>query len=447
LAALAAFVFTPFALVWGRASMMEYLATAGAIGFAWATIVWRERGRPLPFALALVAGLVGLLVKPTTAAFWVLPAIAYRPASAPELPRRRLWAGTTVLVAVPLAAAWLWTRHADAIKGASPTTAWLTSEALEQWHFGTLEQRFALHTWDVILARVGLTLLAPAGVVLLAVAIAATVRSEQRRFWLAVWAAAVAPPLVLTNLYLRHDYYLVAISPALAALIGLGAGFIWSHLPRRPVFVAGALLVALLAVYSTLEFGRSYWLRIHGAEDDRTVMPLAQQIARHTDSDDRVAMAIADWSPAYLYYADRWGHMVVAQTEDVAYDLIRRHDYRHFVAYDDADLRPLDRWPYLGALDRNLYALGDDRAELSGAEFAVTHEAPGRARRVEIACNGGTVTVAIEPSGTWLDLGRTDPTARIAISEDLAALPLRRYTWISAARARDGRARVRCTRV
>ena len=40
-----AFVLTPFSLVWARASMIEYLATAGGVGFTWATIAWREKRR------------------------------------------------------------------------------------------------------------------------------------------------------------------------------------------------------------------------------------------------------------------------------------------------------------------------------------------------------------------------------------------------------------------
>ena len=243
-AALVAFVATPFAVLWGRTSMMEYLATAGAVGFAWATIAWREERRPAVGGLALAAGLVGMLVKPTTAVFWILPALAYRPKSGRHGDRRRELMWLAVLVLVPLGAAALWTHHADAIKAASPTTAWLTSSALREWNFGTLGQRFASDTWEVILDRLRGLIVGYAGIPLLVVAAVALARSPQRRFWLGIVLAAVLPPLVFTNLYYQHDYYLAAVSPAIAALIGLGVGFAWRLLPTRHSSAASRSLQA-----------------------------------------------------------------------------------------------------------------------------------------------------------------------------------------------------------
>ena len=49
--AVVAFAFTPFALVWSRTSMIEYLATAGAVGFAFAVVLWRDRRQPVFLAL------------------------------------------------------------------------------------------------------------------------------------------------------------------------------------------------------------------------------------------------------------------------------------------------------------------------------------------------------------------------------------------------------------
>ncbi|HUG64667.1 MAG TPA: glycosyltransferase family 39 protein, partial [Gaiellaceae bacterium] len=449
IAAVAAFVFTPFAFVWGRASLMEYLATAGGVGFAWATIVWRERAHPLPGALALVAGLVGMLVKPTTALFWILPALAHRPESARETDRRRIRIGAAALIALPLVAALAWTRHADSIKQAGPTTAWLTSGALREWNFGTIEQRFDLTTWDVVLSRIGHTVLGAAGVMLLAVAIVATVSSPQRRFWASIWLAAVAPMLVFTNLYFLHDYYLAAISPALAALVGLSADFIATRLPNKPAVAAAGVVLAGFLAYTTLDLGRSYWLRIHGSEDDPTVMPLAGQISAHTRPGELVATDGLDWDPAVLYYARRWGHMVTGHTRDVAFDLIRSDDYRYLVVHDpaNADLEPLGRWTLLGALDRNLYALADTRNELGNAQFVVSDVAavPSVAQApTEIPC-GRSFSLRSRAPGTWLSFAPAGASARIAVSDEIAPLPVRRYAWLDADLAHGDRFMLTCS--
>ena len=134
--------------------------------------------------------------------------------------RSRTAAVLALLVLVPLVATALWTRHADAIKAASPLTDWLTSSELEEWNFGSLSQRFDRGVWGVIGGRVVVHILGFAGVALLAVALVALVRSAQRLFWVGVVLAGALPPLVFTNLYLVHDYYLAAVTPALAALIG-----------------------------------------------------------------------------------------------------------------------------------------------------------------------------------------------------------------------------------
>jgi Dolichyl-phosphate-mannose-protein mannosyltransferase len=86
---LVAFVVTPLAVVWSRASTIEYMATAGAVGFTWAFIVWRDRRQPIVGVLCLLAGLVAMLVKPTTAVFWLIPAVAYRPTGPNRIAMRR----------------------------------------------------------------------------------------------------------------------------------------------------------------------------------------------------------------------------------------------------------------------------------------------------------------------------------------------------------------------
>ncbi len=119
-----------------------------------------------------------------------------------------------------LAGAW-WTRHADAIKAANSATDWLTSTNLETWNFGTLAQRQVAANWTTIYDRIE-QLLVGRSLFLVLVVLALWVGRKQR-FWLGLTLAALLPPVVFFNLYWAHDYYLAAISPALAGLVGVVA--------------------------------------------------------------------------------------------------------------------------------------------------------------------------------------------------------------------------------
>jgi Dolichyl-phosphate-mannose-protein mannosyltransferase len=454
-AAVVAFAFTPLTLVWSRTSMIEYLATAGAVGFTFALVLWRDKRRPVFAALALVAGLVGMLVKPTTAVFWIIPALAYRPREQTlARRRRRIDSWTAVAVGVPLLAAVLWTRHADAIKAASPVTEWLTGWNLRSWNFGSAEQRVDADAWWVILKRVGPTVVGFFGVLLVPAAVAAW-RSRQRNFWLGIAATAVLPPLVFMNLYVHHDYYLVALSPAIAAAIGLGTAWVWSAVRPRWLKAALAGLVLVLA-WGTLEAGRGYWLRIHGGNDDPQVMPLAGELASLTTPDDLVAILGLEWSPAVLYYAHRRGHMVTEQTKDIAFDLIHRDGYRHLLMVDPVhdELAFMERWRWVGALGPHLYGLADSPARLPEAPLVTADPGRrlsarlGRARVVRgapgvITC-GRATRIPAGREGTWIHLAELPRDARLFVGE-LAPVPARSFVFVSPSLAEDGAFVARCS--
>ena len=447
-AALAAFALTPFSFLWARASLIEYLATAGAIGFAWATILWRERGRPLPGALALVAGAVGMLVKPTTAVFWIAPALAYRPnAPARESARReQIW--TASLVLVPLAAALAWTRYADAIKAANETTSWLVSTNLREWTLGTLAQRLDPETWLVISGRIVSTLLGLYGAILIVAAVFATVRARQRGFWLSMWFAAAAPVLVFTNLYFQHDYYLAAVAPAFAGLIGLGAGFLWSRLPSHAAVRAVAVSLGLVLVLATLELSRGYWSRIDDAKND-SVLPLAREVAQLTRSDELVAVVAYDWDPALLYYARRWGHTVTERDPELAYDSIRRNGYRYLLVVDPARFDPaaLGRWPWLGVVGQHSYSLADSPLGLRRAQIVATDVIPASgkplASDIRVRC-GATTRISVGREGTWI-LSTSRSRASLVFPASLhPPLPPRRAIFAAHSLARAGELELSC---
>jgi len=451
-AALVAFLATPFALIWGRTSMIEYLATAGAVGFAWATVAWRENRRPEVAGLALVAWLVGMLVKPTTAAFWLLPALGYRPTNPRVTSRGRTAAVLALLVLVPLAATALWTRHADAIKAASPVTDWLTSSELEDWNFGSLSQRFDRGVWGVIVGRVVVHVIGLAGVALLAVALVALARSVQRLFWVGVVLAGALPPLVFTNLYLVHDYYLAAVTPALAALLGFAAGFIWRHLPPKAPIRAVAAVTGLLLAASTVGFDHAYWRHAWDDEPDPATLALARQLARVSEPDDRIGVIGLDWSPAVLYYADRWGLMIVDQREAEALDALHRERYHRVLVRqpEETDLRALARWPWVASLSENVYGVADGMEELPTSPLLATDSAniaAGRPLRhgLHIRCDGRPATIPSGAHGTLVRVANVGSTTQVSAADGLAPLPARRAILLSPELATDGTIALRCS--
>lgn len=131
---------------------------------------------------------------------------------------------------------------------------------------------------------------------------------RQIRFWTWVAMTVAGPILVFFNLYVVHDYYAIAVSGSIAALVGLGvAGLGLVRVWLRGVLVTGAA-VAWMAVWAVHV---PYWTRIYEpAADPEGVLPLAAQIQRETSPDQRVAILGRDWSPAILYYAHRWGWML-----------------------------------------------------------------------------------------------------------------------------------------
>ena len=179
------------------------------------------------------------------------------------------------------------------------------------------------------------------------------------------------PPLVFTNLYAAHDYYLAAITPAIAALIGLAVGYAWRRLPRPALMIGLTIVVALHLGTSAHELKRSYWALAFAHDPEAWTRSVAEDVASHTSSSDRVGVVGLDWSPAVLYYANRWGLMVVDRNAEVSYEQMRRDRYRYLlIAGTNAnDVTPLTRWRWASALGALTYGVADDVRQLPRSGF------------------------------------------------------------------------------
>lgn len=302
LVALAAFLFNPFAILYGRASLIEWLAVAGGLLFVLCAIRWMETGRPLDWALAFAGATLVLLVKLTTAPLFLLPVLAWRSRSgSPAYRRPMLWTLFVGAMAIGLA----WSAHADSVRSANLGTEFLASRNSVEWFFGSLAQRLELDQWRVPLVAM-LALTGSGLFVWFGLAIKEALGHPLRDFLVAAMLAVLLPPMVLFNLYAIHDYYYAAVAPFVAIVVGLGAVRLFA-MPRTRV--RGRLLVGLSGAWlATLVGMAGTWSLIYRTPvEQRQVLASAEYIRSHSDPTDWVVIEGFGWNSTFLYYARRRG--------------------------------------------------------------------------------------------------------------------------------------------
>jgi hypothetical protein len=345
---------TPFALVWSKASLIEFTAVLGGVATVGLACDGGARGLSGGRGLLLTAvGTVAALTKITTfVVYW--PACALL--AADRLwsvvrqggSRGRLLAEATAwacALAVPLFVGWIWIAATDDVKSASEVTACLTSESLRRWNHGTVVQRLDYRNWHVIGQRIGDDVLPY--VWPLAIVGAVTLRRLPRRLALAgagMLAGAGVAVAGFFNLYVVHDYYLSAIALPLwlAAAVGLwGVASRLGQVGGRGLVLPACLLLMIIAT------ARSPLVR--SAYADRTgddVLGFCRELRRVVPADAELVIVGENWNPRIPYYAARralmaWQHIPDALIVDYA----ARHAVHDLVVGRDALATALRLFP------------------------------------------------------------------------------------------------------
>jgi len=449
------FVASPFALVWSRASLIEYLATAGCIAWIWAGIRFREERRWVLLALALAAGSLGTLVKPTTALFCTLPiglySVAGKDGDLRAWLRARIDPRVIAVLIVPGLLAVAWTANADEYFRSKLAAEFLAPSNLRDYYFDLNEFRTFWWVWAALGFRLWYLLVGPFVVLLGAAALAA--RRERTAFWAGVVLATVLPFAVFLGLYRRHDYYMAAISPLIALLLGLGAARLIEAVSargQRPLvglFAAGAVaFVVMFGITGT------YWLPIYEPViDEESVLPAARELAALSRDDDLVVMVGHRYDPSVLYYARRKGLVITEENaSEELYATLPSQAYRIFFSFDPA-LDPIGimrSWAWSGAAGPRTYEVGSDARALERSTVLATDDrtafdrAAAGARHLDptrpaMLCDGAGHSLAVDPSGTWL-LVRADTAALISLDTRDGPLPARAVYVITPAAIRGG---------
>jgi 4-amino-4-deoxy-L-arabinose transferase-like glycosyltransferase len=302
LVALGAFMFNAHAWVYGRTSLIEYMAAAGGLAFLYFASRWMDEGRTANWVAAAVGGAIGILVKITTGGFYLLPVLLWRsPSGRWGFQRVSVWGLVVVSVAIGAA----WSAYSQGVREETPASVFLSMENQFGWFFGTIGMRLDPGAWRVPL--VALIALSGFGVALWApMAVARARAGRQAAFVIGLLSLVVVMPLLLFNLYAIHDYYFVAIAPIVA--IGIGLGFEWlrEHWAQPRVRRAG---VALAGAWVATIFGMSAsWSIIYRPPaEEAKAMQIASFVRDNSDPDDWVVLRGWSWNSTFLYYARRQG--------------------------------------------------------------------------------------------------------------------------------------------
>jgi hypothetical protein len=367
LIALFAYTVSPLSVMFGRASLIDWLALSGSLAFVYGAVRWIDERRLRWLVLAILAGVIGTTVKlPTFIAFPFL-VLAYQlqkhglrrtlsPASWLHM------AVLAVIVIVPLAAGIGWTAWADAIKAATPITVPQTSSSLAWWNFGTMAQRLDIENWKSVVAVHGGLVVGLGWVPALLFVLPRLRRPEGRWLVLGYLALAAVPVLLFFNLYFIHDYYAIAVTTGWAMLVALGVDELWRHVGRRAIPLMGIAAAVSLAATGL------YWSIVYTNQnlgEGPDYLERGAELARHTSPDDLVVVAGYDWMPSVQYFARRWGLSIPGyMSDDVIADQLGLYKVMITRNTEQSSIRYLRIWPWYAPIDKNSYRLGLAEADL-----------------------------------------------------------------------------------
>jgi 4-amino-4-deoxy-L-arabinose transferase-like glycosyltransferase len=337
LAGLAAFLFSPLGLLVSRMSLIEYMATAGGLAFVLGSLRWHETGKWGWYVAALIAGTIGLLVKSTTGAIYLVPVLVLglsvlRRGQPPVARRSGYVLAMALLLGIPLLLGGIWTVYADGVRASNPNSAWFSSSGgLAGYYLGTLRQKLDPSTWFTLIDEAQSLIFGGALWLWGLLALAAAMLLARRAFAVSLVLSATLGPLIFTTQYLvpGQEYYMAAISPLVAIAIGLAAGWAWRE---RHQLISKVVLISLVVGWAvTLHLSQGYWGRQFApvtGYDTQRILPTAQYVATNTQPDELVALAGQDWDPSIFYYARRKGLMIRGDSGPISYAQLREAGYK-----------------------------------------------------------------------------------------------------------------------
>ncbi len=303
---------SPLYLFWGRSFMIETTAvffTLAAMPYAIDLCDKHPRWRStlLCAFFFLLAG----LQKVTTAApvimiMAMVVLVTHIKTAGIVLPSLQQLICASVAFLLPLVVIILWTKYTDTVKSLNPLGLQLTSNVLNSWNFGTLDQRLdpeVLKTvfWDRVLSNNAAGFL---GIALITSAI--IFGKWQIKALIAICLILFALPVfIFTNLHYIHTYYQTSCTVFLLAALAISCT-LWLPQVVKAYAITPAIITVLLVVANIYHFSKNDIQTIKNVDTPNlTTLLIGNAIKRYTPEDSGIVVYGYDWSSEVTYYAQR----------------------------------------------------------------------------------------------------------------------------------------------
>lgn len=331
------YLYSPFTVVWSRASIIDYAAVAFSLAYTYFLITWMnaKSEHQYTWLTALIFGALAYLTKATTMVGFVIPIGAFIFLSL-WLRRKDHVSGMSLkdiewisklacCVFLPALIGFLWIRYGDFVKELSPYTEFLSSKHpdVKTWVYGSIQQRLDVNQWQHIFGRIW-QFVAPYGISLAPLIGLIEIRNlplKTKTLFVTSLPAIGLPIIVFFNLYYRHDYYLVSLTPFIAILVGLGLyRVLRAGLEGRILL----LLVAAIVIGGSYSKGAPYAIDTLRADTTTAeAYRLGLRLRELTGENERIVICGHDWNPSVLYYARRKGYMHIRPDMPLPYAMFR----------------------------------------------------------------------------------------------------------------------------
>jgi len=338
------FCATPFAICWSRSVSIEYCALFLSLTFM--ALVYKQvnssgHHKWIFGFFACIIGIFAFTTKLTTAFPYAIVAFAIfsgkhwpvlldvlRQGGRPRLlhvkESLKVMVDAAVMFGVPFVVMYLWVRHTDLVKMQSSFSYIATSSSLATWNFGTLSAKLSANNWSVIMERIFYSII-PISLILMAVVSLVIIKNPRKLIYcLVLFGLALIPMLVFFNLYLQHDYYLVAVLPFFSVIFSISLISLFRSVNGYSKWIRLILwpCITILIGFPFLtdkgiDINSQYLRHIHSPEvlESHPQIKIGELIQKMTHSSDPVIITDFQWSSEVLFYAKRKGLMWTLNNE------------------------------------------------------------------------------------------------------------------------------------